>query len=270
MQRAASLDDFRREPRGRYLAGPSWLHFCAHAELFGVVLWSRPSEEDMRSLVRTLLVELDPRVAPHRSLVDASRLEGVDAGAFSALSDYVHTHRAPLSKAVTRLALVRPNGMEGALVAGFFHVLDAPYPVNVVDNAERGLTWLGERDAAALARELSALQSELSGVDPLVGQLRAWMVARLVDAAVERAAVDLGVSERTLQRRLQTAGTTFNQELTDVRIREAQRRMLDSDAPLTNICLDVGFGSLQHFSAVFRRAVGEAPSVWRSRRTGKG
>jgi AraC-like DNA-binding protein len=42
--------------------------------------------------------------------------------------------------------------------------------------------------------------------------------------------------------------------------------MLDSDAPLTRIALEVGFTSLQHFSSQFRDSTGEAPSQWRTRR----
>ena len=53
------------------------------------------------------------------------------------------------------------------------------------------------------------------------------------------------------------------------RIDVAKRRMLDSDAALKLIALDVGFASPQQFSTVFRRIVGEAPSAWRERHSPK-
>ena len=81
-----------------------------------------------------------------------------------------------------------------------------------------------------------------------------------------RIARRLGLSERSLQRRLQELGTTFHQELVALRLAEARRRMLDSDAPLTRIALEVGFASIQQFSTQFREATGEPPSQWRSRR----
>jgi len=41
--------------------------------------------------------------------------------------------------------------------------------------------------------------------------------------------------------------------------------LADTNEPLTNIALEVGCASLQHFSALFRKHVGEAPSSWRKR-----
>jgi AraC-like DNA-binding protein len=74
------------------------------------------------------------------------------------------------------------------------------------------------------------------------------------------------VSERTLQRKLGELGTTFQHELSEARVRVAKRLLIDSEAPVTNIALDVGCASLQHFSALFRKHEGESPSTFRKRR----
>ena len=70
----------------------------------------------------------------HVSLVDTSRVENVDPAAFLALNRYVVEHKAALAEKVARLGLVRPGGFAGAVVAGFFSLLDrgAPYPAKVV------------------------------------------------------------------------------------------------------------------------------------------
>lgn len=39
----------------------------------------------------------------------------------------------------------------------------------------------------------------------------------------------------------------------------------ETDRPVTEICFDVGFGSLGTFSRTFRQVVGEAPSTYRTR-----
>jgi AraC-like DNA-binding protein len=266
VQPAVNLAAFEANPAGHCLSGKSWLHWCAASTLFGVHLWGRPDEDDVRALVRSLAVELGEHIAPHESLVDASGVEGVDLGAFSVLNAYVGKHHARLSQQVKKLALVRPGGMEGAVVAGFFQVLEAPYPVAVFDDDDKALAWLGGDRPSSLLADLHALQTQLTGVDPLVRSLRPLWAIDLIDDVVDAAARGLGVSERTLQRRLQEAGTTFAAELTHVRLEESKRRMLDSDAPLTSISLDVGFSSLQHFSAVFRKSTGETPSAWRKTR----
>jgi AraC-like DNA-binding protein len=83
---------------------------------------------------------------------------------------------------------------------------------------------------------------------------------------VETTARALGLSTRTLQRRLREADTTFQGEVLSARVRMAQRCMLESDASLTAIALDTGFTSPQHMATVFRRLVGQTPSAWRSER----
>jgi AraC-like DNA-binding protein len=263
MRRAPDLEDFRRDPTGRYLAGRTWIHFGARSDLFGIVFFGRPDRADIEALVRSLMVELGARVAPHRSLVDARLLTGVDAGAFALLHAYVREYKRELKERVERLALVRPEGMEGALVAGFYGVLEPPYPVEVFGDAAAAVKWLG--DSLTIVSELAALVGAAAGVAPEVGALRARLSARL-DLSIEEAGRALGLSERTLQRRLGDAGTTFQKEVARARLAEAERRMLDTDDPLTAVALDAGFASLQHFSQAFRKATGESPSAWRARR----
>lgn len=267
MEGTADLDLFAADPVGRYLAGSSWIHWCARSDLFGVVLWGCPDRDAVCRLTRTLAIELSDAVAPHQSLVDASRLERVDAEAFEVLSEYVREHYAALSTRVTRLALVRPEGLAGAAVAGFFAVLDSPYEVQVFDDVASACAWLNIDDAEAIGAELERLCADVVAVAPVVVELRGVIRADLHDVDLRRAARAMGLSERSLQRKLKEQQTTFGAELQAARIAEAQRRMLDSDAPLTRIALDSGFTSLSHFSGIFRRAVGKAPSVWRETAT---
>lgn len=68
-----------------------------------------------------------------------------------------------------------------------------------------------------------------------------------------------------MQRNLGVANTTFQHELDAARIRLARRLLTESDSALTEIAYDIGCASPQHFSSLFRRVVGEAPSAWRAR-----
>lgn len=267
LRRITDLTSFARAPVGAALVGDGWLHLCAHEELFGVVLWGRPSGEATAALIRSLEVELTDGVAPHRSLVDVSRVESVDAAAFETLNDYVRTHASELSHAVTRLALVRPRGLAGAVTSGFYAVAGAPYPVEVFDAAREALAWLDEDDAVATA--LEALVVDVTGRSPLLSRLHAALMEQLFGATLESVAKALGVSHRTLQRRLQDAGTSFASELLRARLDEARRRMRDSDEPLASIALAVGFSSQQHLSTAFKKATGEQPSGWRKRERAK-
>jgi len=59
-------------------------------------------------------------------------------------------------------------------------------------------------------------------------------------------------------------GQTPHQYLTRVRI-EAAKRLLLADAPVTDVCFEVGFQSLGSFSTLFARRVGAPPSAFRRR-----
>jgi AraC-like DNA-binding protein len=64
--------------------------------------------------------------------------------------------------------------------------------------------------------------------------------------------------------------TTFGESpllyITRRRIEQAQRLMLATDAPLSQIALDCGFADQAHFSRLFRRIVGDTPRIWRRAR----
>ena len=83
-------------------------------------------------------------------------------------------------------------------------------------------------------------------------------------ASLEEEATSIGLSARTLQRRLGEHDTSFRRESNVARVRVAQRLLLDTDAPLTRIAYAVGCASLPHFSALFRRVSGKSPSAWRT------
>jgi AraC-like DNA-binding protein len=262
MRPARDADDYQADPHGRYLALRHALVFCARPSLWGFALWGRPSERDARALVRLLALELRPEVAPHASLVDVGRLEAADPRAFAHLARYLAANFATFESRVTRLALVRPPGVLGATVAGFYEVAGAPYPVRVFGELAAAAAWLRTRGVAS---ELAAAVDAAIGTPPVVRELRAWLDHHLHDTNLLRAANGLACAPRSLQRALAKAGTTFQRELDAARVRCAQQLLATSDSTLTEIAYDVGCASPQHFSTVFRRVAGVTPSAWRAR-----
>lgn len=264
MEPAGSLKQFTAHPVGKSWRGERFVYWCAAPNLYGFALAGRPTADDLERLCSALVVELEPSAKPHGSLVDASAVTEVDPAAFEVLQRYVKKHAAALAKAVTHLALVRPAGLPGAVVAGFFAVLDSPYPTQVFNDVGAALAWL--EAPAALGAELEALRGELSGVTPLVAQVRRVFAAegKVSVADVARA---LGLSQRTLQRRLTDDGTSFQRELQEHRLRAAQQA-LESDAAITAIAFEAGFATPQHFSTAFKKFSGLSPTEWRARARG--
>ena len=62
-----------------------------------------------------------------------------------------------------------------------------------------------------------------------------------------------------------TFGETPHRYLQRRRVERAMELLRETDAPVTEICLDVGFNSLGTFSRTFSDIVGESPSAYRTR-----
>lgn len=255
-----TAEDYLADPVGACFANVQTLVFCARPTLWGFAVWGAPSQRDLAALVGLLRRELDSDVVPHASLIDARGLDVVDPRAFAVLATYLRANFAMFTKRVTRLALVRPPGLLGATVAGFYQVAPAPYPVRVFDDLTAACTWLRARD---LDRELDAIVTSTSATPPRLRALRRWLDTHLEDPSLPRAARQLGRAARSLQRDLADADTTFQAELDAARIRLAQRLLAETSAPLTEIAYDVGCASPQHFSTLYRRVTGESPSAFR-------
>lgn len=82
----------------------------------------------------------------------------------------------------------------------------------------------------------------------------------------------LGLSGRSVQLVMQRSGTTFSDELTTARIRQAMLLLQsgrNSDRRIVDIALDVGFGDLSTFYRAFKRHFGCTPRDVRRNGTGE-
>jgi AraC-like DNA-binding protein len=245
--------------------GPTYVVWWYRQGLNGLILWDRPEEEHVRRIARALDAELAPGVTPHASLVDARRVTAVDLGAFTALSQYVQRRREPFSRLVTRQALLRPGGLAGAAVAGFYSVLAPGYPVNVFTEPTEALLWLGFAQDIRVVRELDDIYTGAVGSAPSVVALRAYLEQRQGAATLKDAARELDTSPRQLQRKLRNARTCFQNEEQAVKVRVAKTLLLETSYDIKRIAFEVGCASGQHFGKLFRKTTGETPSQWRAR-----
>jgi AraC-like DNA-binding protein len=261
---AVSPEQYRAQPVGRYFFGPTYVVWWRSMRLNGILMWGRPEEEHILSITRALDAELMPWVLPHASLIDTRRVWGVDAAAFNALLKYVASRSEVFSRLVQRQAVVRPEGFAGAAIAGFYTVLTPSFPVSVFTDAQAGVDWLGLPEESSVCAELDGLADRLNGGSVTVVQLRALLERCLGSASIARAALALGLSERSLQRQLCEAGTSFRAELNFVQVQAAKGLMLDTTHDLKRVASEVGCASLQNFSSLFKRVEGSSPSEWRS------
>jgi AraC-like DNA-binding protein len=118
---------------------------------------------------------------------------------------------------------------------------------------------------ATLKRMADQLQLAQPGDTTLERALRVRLRAALAQGNADpaRMASLLGVSERTLQRRLTDAGRSYTEIVEDFRREESARLLCDQSVPLIEVASRLGYSEQTSFARAFRRWTGVTPSAWR-------
>lgn len=110
----------------------------------------------------------------------------------------------------------------------------------------------------ALARSAPA---EVSASQRLARVVEGWAFERPL--SVQRAARQLGLSVRTLQRRLRDEGVTHRAVVDTVREAMALRLLTESEYRVSEIAERLGFSDTATFHRAFRRWTGGTPAAYR-------
>ena len=78
-------------------------------------------------------------------------------------------------------------------------------------------------------------------------------------ATIEKVAKELGVSRRTLTRRLASEGLTFRKLLNSLRIDLAKRYLQEKNLPISEIAWLLGYRETSAFNHAFKRWTGSTP-----------
>lgn len=105
----------------------------------------------------------------------------------------------------------------------------------------------------------------LSARTELGQALRAWIAAQLHAHLPTRAqaARGLGLTERTLARRLQAQGLSFSGLLDEARREAALQALAHTQRPLAEIGQALGYAEPSVFNRAVRRWTGSTPGAWR-------
>lgn len=227
----------------------------------GTVMWGDPREADVEQMLPYFEVGAAPRFRGHVSFVDGRRLESVDVLAFTKLLAYLSRRRHAWGPNIRQQAVLHPSGFIGVMVAGALHVARPPYPFKTFEDDEKAFQWSrvprllrayrAQVDAvAAVPAVVSAVRAALSQE----GRLKAGEVAQRV-----------GLSERTLQRRLEEAGTSLRAELERHVWVSVKQLLASTDLTLDAIAAMNGFHSASHLVRRFKQTHGQTPGEWRAK-----
>ena len=168
-----------------------------------------------------------------------------------------------------RIELLRSRGNEALLQQYFGCELrfGAAADALVLDQAalaEPFVTYNSELQAllvSGLEDALSARVKEHSLTDDVRAALRHNMSGER--PTLDKIAKALGMSSRTLQRRLEDAGTTYQSLLDEVRRESARRLLAKTDVDAEEVAFLLGFEEYNSFTRAFQAWEGATPKQWR-------
>jgi len=169
-----------------------------------------------------------------------------------------------------RVEFVRPEPSPSEPFQRFFRApIKFGMRTNVVEFAAAEFdTRLPTGNAEVVRRIDEVLARYVARLDDrqILSRLRAAIVEQLPDGEPSQAAVAraLGMSARTLQRRLAEAGTSYQSVLDEARA-DLARAYLSEGWSVTETAFTLGFSDTSSFSRAFRRWTGMAPSALSAR-----
>jgi AraC-like DNA-binding protein len=117
-----------------------------------------------------------------------------------------------------------------------------------------------------LTQQAESLMDEIKQKKTIILQVRA-VLRQLMEHELprkEKVAEALDMTERTLQRRLQEAGTGYQQLLDDIRRETAIEWLTTTQVAINEIADNLGFGEVRSFHRRFKSWTGHAPGEYRT------
>jgi AraC-like DNA-binding protein len=171
---------------------------------------------------------------------------------------FAHASDADAAEYERVLGMVPEFGAEAHLACFDAALLAMPVP-----NADAGMYPVLQQHAERLLQEREE-ERERHGI---VAQVRACVIRNLANDRVRLAgiAAELGLSPRTLQRKLSDAGASFQQVLDAARHALAQDYLRQRGLSLADIAFLLGYQEQSAFTHAFREWSGMNPGAWRER-----
>ena len=119
---------------------------------------------------------------------------------------------------------------------------------------------------AVLDRHAEDLLVKYPPRDSVIDQVRNALANELCggDPSLERIATDLNLTPRTLQRKLQELGTSYNDVLDQMRRQLSMRYLRDPRMAICEVAYMLGFSESSSFHRAFKRWTGVTPKEFRS------
>lgn len=219
-------------------------------------------EGDQAVLGYAVIAELEEgvEVIPDLAMTIARNILAALCGPTWRATEVRFAHAAPADLAPYRKAFQAPLRFDAEVSAVVF-------PAKWLDQPVASADPLMHRFMLERVKEIASA----SGSD-FLDETRRVIHATMLrsDCSTATVAGRLGVSGRTLNRRLRESGVTFAQLRDDMKKAEACRLLESTRMTVGQVAVILGYSSDSAFSRAFKSWHGVGPTRWRARRRGKG
>ena len=252
---------FVKGPVGTYTVSRSCVVWCASRSLCGLAFWGRPLADELLEIAA--IVEAYPQqMAPSFDVVvDGRQVEALDGEALSVQMAWLWRHGAALLQRANIWSIVA-EGTAVARLAQAMPALAGRFPFRVTTDAPAAFRAVAGEAGEALSLDVDAIAASARGLPREIHRIRA-LLARRLDATIDDAAKELGLSTRSLQRSLGNQGTSFHQELVAIRFATACELLLTTDLKIAAIGARICI-SERAVALLFRAKAGLSPLAWRA------
>ncbi len=225
--------------------------------------------------IEMAIVDGEARIRFHWILADEEIPLLIVDGAFATVVAIAHrgTGRRIVPR---RVELTRRRADEQTLTRHFgceIH-FDAPLDLLVLEERALAEPFLTHNEdlLAVMLPGLEAAVAEHGPTRTVADDVRMILGRRMHGErpTVEKIADEMRMSPRTLQRRLEAVGTTYQELLDEVRRQSARRLLSNTDLDTSEVAFLLGFEELNSFTRAFHTWEGTTPTRWRASDNSRG
>ena len=255
----ADADQFFSDPGAHVLLRRRYLVTLTDGGTLGIVPFGVVEGQDARDVL-PVLERLPRAIGPRRrQLVDLRRVTRYDRAAMEALVAF-YGSQSPYLQTVGREAVVRPAGYLGAFAEGFYRAAPVPIDGRAFTDEGDAFGWLVDGGGWG---DLPVDEWTRRGPTPL-DALQSLVRRAGATLSQTEAARELGLSTRTLQRRLDSVEGGYRGLRRRVLVEEARRLLRTTELPIKAIAFELGYRSPARLTAAFRRETGLTPVRFRA------
>ena len=263
--RASDAEDYFDKPFDSYYLGRRFFAAAFRPDIFTLVAWGRIDVPDFKELELILRAKNLQRHKNRRQFVCHQSVESISVASMTQCLNLMKAYPA-YQAGIKSEALCRGPGIVGMMTEGFYRIGGMPFPAKTFVSKQEALDWLApEVPTAPIIQGLDTWRSKLGpNTDPFLGQLKAILFESQFRIGLPEVARQLGISSRSLQRRVQNVGTRFDGELNTLRMSVAEERLSESNLDIQELAAELNYATASAFISAFKRFHGLTPLEYRA------